>query len=121
MPIKSSYGKDPIISNLIPLSKEFNVPIAPVGTAFRLFQERYPNISLFTSDNKHPSPVGTYLAACIFYRMITKKNSKGLPRRFTTEDKNGIRPSDPGNNPDVVRRGQFYFDLWKRPNLPIHR
>ena len=89
MPIKSSYGKDPIISNLIPLSKEFNVPIAPVGTAFRLFQERYPNISLFTSDNKHPSPVGTYLAACIFYRMITKKNSKGLPRRFTTEDKNG--------------------------------
>ena len=78
MPIKSSYGKDPIISNLIPLSKEFNVPIAPVGTAFRLFQERYPNISLFTSDNKHPSPVGTYLAACIFYRMITKKTLKGF-------------------------------------------
>ena len=89
IPYKNSYGKDPIIDNLKPISTKYNIPIAPVGTAFRLFQKSFPEISLYTSDNKHPSPVGSYLAACIFYRVITGKKTKGLPRRFTTKDKDG--------------------------------
>ena len=89
IPYKNSYGKDPIIDNLKPISRKYNTPIAPVGTAFRLFQKSFPGISLYTSDNKHPSPVGSYLAACIFYRVITGEKTKGLPRRFTTKDKDG--------------------------------
>ena len=61
----------------------------PVGTAFRLFQQKHPNISLFTSDNKHPSPVGVYLAACVFLKTFTGITPIGLYRRFDRKDEYG--------------------------------
>ena len=85
---KGYNGIDPIQHALKPLSSQ-NVTLVPVGTAFRLFQAEYPEISLYTSDNKHPSPVGTYLAACVFLKVLTGKSPKGLYRRFDRKDKNG--------------------------------
>ena len=63
--------------------------MAPVGTAFRLFQENHPEISVFTSDNKHPSAVGTYLAACVFLKMLTGESPLGLERRYERKDEYG--------------------------------
>ena len=85
---KAYDGIDPIQHALKPLSAD-NVTLIPVGTAFRLFQAEYPEISLYTSDNKHPSPVGTYLAACVFLKVLTGKSPKGLYRRFDRNDENG--------------------------------
>ena len=85
---KSYPGIDPIQEALKPLVSE-NITVVPVGTAFRLFQKEYPNISLFTSDNKHPSPVGVYLASCVFLKALTGFSSKGLYRRFDRKDENG--------------------------------
>ena len=85
---KGYNGIDPIQYALKPLSSQ-NVTLVPVGTAFRLFQAEYPEISLYTSDNKHPSPVGTYLAACVFLKVLTGKSPKGLYRRFDRKDENG--------------------------------
>jgi hypothetical protein len=84
---KGYNGIDPIQYALKPLSSQ-NVTLVPVGTAFRLFQAEYPEISLYTSDNKHPSPVGTYLAACVFLKVLTGKSPKGLYRRFDRKDEN---------------------------------
>ena len=81
-------GIDPIQEALKPLVSE-GVRLVPVGSAFRLFQKEYPNISLFTSDNKHPSPVGVYLASCVFLKALTGVSSKGLYRRFDRKDENG--------------------------------
>ena len=81
-------GIDPIQYALKPILSD-NVTLVPVGTAFRLFQAQYPEISLYTSDNKHPSPVGTYLAACVFLKVLTGKSPKGLYRRFDRKDENG--------------------------------
>lgn len=50
----------------------------PVGNAFALSTAEYPEIDLYTADDYHPSPCGTYLAACLFYRAITGKSSAGL-------------------------------------------
>jgi len=86
---KTFKGIDPIQYALKPIADQTNSKIAPVGTAFRLFQERYPEISVFTSDNKHPSAVGTYLAACVFFKMITGESPLGLERRYERKDEYG--------------------------------
>ena len=86
---KSFKGIDPIQYALKPIAEKTNSKLAPVGTAFRIFQERHPEISVFTSDNKHPSPVGTYLAACVFFKMITGESPLGLERRYERKDEYG--------------------------------
>jgi len=86
---KTFKGIDPIQYALKPIADHTNSKIAPVGTAFRLFQEKHPEISVFTSDNKHPSAVGTYLAACVFFKMITGESPLGLDRRYERKDEYG--------------------------------
>ena len=81
-------GIDPIQEALKPLESK-KIRIVPVGTAFRLFQKEHPNISLFTSDNKHPSPVGVYLAACVFLKTLTGVAPDRLYRRFDRKDESG--------------------------------
>ena len=86
-PEKYKY-QDPIQRALKPLIKD-GVSLVPVGTAFRLFQDEFPNAKIFTSDNKHPSPIGTYLTACVFLKALTNVSSKGLYRRYDRKDENG--------------------------------
>ena len=86
---KSFIGADPIQHVLRPIADQTNSRMAPVGTAFRLFQEKHPEISVFTSDNKHPSAVGTYLAACVFFKMLTGQSPTGLERRYERKDEYG--------------------------------
>ena len=86
---KSFIGVDPIQYVLKPIADQTNSKIAPVGTAFRLFQQKYPEIPIFTSDNKHPSAIGTYLAACVFFKMLTGESPLGLERRYERKDEYG--------------------------------
>jgi hypothetical protein len=86
---KSFIGVDPIQEALRPISIKTGSRIAPVGTAFRLFQKEHPEISIYTSDNKHPSAVGTYLAACVFFKMMTGESPLGLERRYERKDEYG--------------------------------
>ena len=86
---KKYEGSDPIQNSLKSITKKTNSRMAPVGTAFRLFQKTHPSIPIFTSDNKHPSAVGTYLAACVFFKMITGESPIGLERRFERKDEFG--------------------------------
>ena len=45
--------------------------VAPVGEAFRLSRAAHPEIELYSADGSHPSVEGTYLAACVFYHVLT--------------------------------------------------
>jgi hypothetical protein len=38
----------------------------PAGTAFRIAEERYPEMNMYHPDCYHPSPRGSYLVACLF-------------------------------------------------------
>lgn len=51
--------------------------VAPVGMAFKYVNDNYPEINLYVEDNSHPSPQGTYLAACVFYASIFKDSPQG--------------------------------------------
>ena len=71
------------------ISRLYQAIYVPVGNAFKYLEESYPEINLYMDDNKHPSPNATYLAACVFYAMITGENPIGLPRRFEGQNIDG--------------------------------
>lgn len=52
--------------------------LIPVGEAFRSYRAGHGDGSLFT-DNRHPNPAGTYLAACCFYRVLFSADPCRLP------------------------------------------
>ena len=85
---KKYKGLDPVELALMPLINN-EVVLAPVGTAFRLFQSEFPESKIFTSDSKHPSPIGSYLAACVFLKALTGESPKGLYRRYDRKDEKG--------------------------------
>ena len=47
-----------------------NGTLVPVGDAFRLAKETCPQIELYAADCYHPSPAGSYLAACVFVALL---------------------------------------------------
>jgi len=50
--------------------------LAPVGEAWQTVRQTHPEIPLY-GDDRHPSPEGTYLAACVFYETLFKKDVAG--------------------------------------------
>jgi hypothetical protein len=57
--------------------------VAPVGIAWSQVRQQNPSIELFFTDGSHPSPAGTYLAACTFYAAIFHASPVGLPAKIT--------------------------------------
>ena len=52
--------------------------VAPVGEAWRIARHEYPGIGLYLGDGSHPSPAGSYLAACVFYAIVFDESPVGL-------------------------------------------
>ena len=52
--------------------------VSPVGQAFKYARIADSTINLYVSDNSHPSPAGTYLAACTFYATIFETSPVGI-------------------------------------------
>jgi hypothetical protein len=70
------------------LAAELAAPVAPIGLAWAHALRERPNLDLWDSDGKHPDTAGSYLAACVFYKVLTGRD----PSRssFTA----GLRPAD---------------------------
>lgn len=51
--------------------------VVPVGLAWAEALRREPGLDLWARDGMHPSRLGSYLAACVFYRTLTGRD----PRR----------------------------------------
>lgn len=63
------------------IANELDVPIAHVGmTWFRALQLN-PELRLWQEDGNHPSEMGTYLAACVFYVTFFHESPVGLSYR----------------------------------------
>jgi hypothetical protein len=60
------------------LSGSLGVPVAPVGYTWLHVRLDHPEIALWQDDGSHPSAVGTYLAACVFYAAIFRRSPEGL-------------------------------------------
>ncbi|MBD2212152.1 hypothetical protein H6G27_20090 [Nostoc linckia FACHB-104] len=58
--------------------QEIDAIVAPVGIVWQKVQEQNQNLNLYEPDNSHPSPIGSYVAACVFYATIYGQNPEGL-------------------------------------------
>jgi len=52
--------------------------VIPAGLAFARALKQRPGLVLHAADRRHPSPAGTYLAACTVYAALFKKSPEGL-------------------------------------------
>lgn len=52
--------------------------VAPVGQTWALALTEAPQIDLFAADGSHPSPAGTYLATCVFFRAIAGEDAVAI-------------------------------------------
>ena len=66
------------------LKKEFlraanlnNLLLIPAGEAFDLGNKSHPEINLYTTDNRHPSEEGTYLAASVVFATLFGRSTEG--------------------------------------------
>jgi hypothetical protein len=68
------------------IAKELNARIAPVGPAWQQVQLENPQLNLYYRDGSHPSPIGSYIAACVFYSILSDRTPVGLsPRIYSTQ------------------------------------
>jgi hypothetical protein len=51
--------------------------VAPVGVAWAKALTRRPRLELWARDGTHPSRAGSYLAACVFYALLTRRSPVG--------------------------------------------
>ena len=68
----------------IDLKKEFlsaanlnNLLLIPVGQAFYKFNNSHPDIDLYTSDLRHPSKEGSYMAAAVIFSTLYGRSTFG--------------------------------------------
>jgi hypothetical protein len=68
------------------LGAELGAQVAPAGLAWAEALRREPSLDLWAGDGQHPSRLGSYLAACVFYAMLSGREP--IRSRFTA----GIQP-----------------------------
>src|SRR5262249_48680158 len=60
------------------IGRELGATVAPVGTAWQHLLRRHDQPSLYDKDGSHPSPAGSYLAACIFLAVLFRVSPVGI-------------------------------------------
>lgn len=63
-----------IATNYIAIADELDSLVIPAGISFMRCVQLYPDIELWDQDGQHPSPEGTYLAACTAYAVIFQES-----------------------------------------------
>jgi hypothetical protein len=61
------------------LAHELGVILAPVGSAWRWAHAKRPDLPLWAADGYHPGLHGSYLAACVFYRVLYDRSALDNP------------------------------------------
>lgn len=109
-------GMDSVLNkNYRQMGVDNNADVSPVGAVWHYIRDNHPNIDLYATDGSHPSPEGSYAAACAFYSMIFKKDPTQINFDFS------LSPT----TADTIRKAAkaIVFDslnIWKIPDvLPI--
>ncbi len=71
--------QDELAEAFLSIAEELKVRVAPVGLAWKEAFRKLPGIVLHDKDGSHPNPLGTYLAACVFYATLFGSSAVGLP------------------------------------------
>jgi hypothetical protein len=60
------------------IGKEVGAIVVPVGLAWQKFLAKHDRPLLYDRDQSHPSPAGSYFAACVFLSNLLKINPVGI-------------------------------------------
>ncbi|WOO41487.1 hypothetical protein [Rubellicoccus peritrichatus] len=88
-----------------------DIKVAPVGLAFESWMKEHPAVPLHVHDNSHPSPEGSYLAACVIYATLTGKSPVGMPN--VIEGANWVTGGQHLAFIDPARAAQLQETAWK--------
>jgi hypothetical protein len=69
---------EPLNKAYTQMGRQLGALVAPVGLAYVASLKSDPAIPLYIEDGSHPTPQGTYLAACVFYATLTGRSPVGL-------------------------------------------
>lgn len=64
------------------LAGEHGLTLAPVSRAWHRVLAERPDVELYQPDGSHAAPAGSYLAACVFFAVLTGESPVGLPARI---------------------------------------
>jgi hypothetical protein len=60
------------------IGAELHAIVVPVGEAWKAFLAKHKTPALHDADKSHPSPAGSYLAACVFYSVLYSESPLGI-------------------------------------------
>jgi hypothetical protein len=60
------------------IGRELGATVAPVGRAWQAVLRRHERLVLHDRDLSHPTPAGSYLAACVFLAVLFKESPVGI-------------------------------------------
>lgn len=81
---KDSPDKQPLLTEAYQsIGKELGDTVVPVGLAWQAALKVKPALELHVADKSHPTPAGSYLAACVFYATLFGKSPEGLAGHIT--------------------------------------
>ena len=83
------YMQEKITAEYNRLAEKINAQVVPVGLAWQRARDLRPGFPLYNEDQSHPSALGSYLSACVFYAVLTGESPVGLPNSLTSTDESG--------------------------------
>ena len=76
--LASPESQQAITEAYVSIGKELGATVVPVGRAWEAFLAKNEEPTLHDRDGSHPTPAGTYLAACVFYAVLFEDNPVGI-------------------------------------------
>jgi hypothetical protein len=69
--------QDAITRAVEDIAAEIDARVVPVGPAWQMAASEIPDVPLYVADGSHPSPAGSFLAACVFYVSLYDEHPAG--------------------------------------------
>lgn len=85
-PVCTYQGMDSLLRLRYMMMADSNDAIvSPVGAVWKYLRNNHPEIELYSPDESHPSPAGSYAAACSFYTTFFRKDPTQITYNFSLE------------------------------------
>lgn len=86
-PVCTYEGMDSLLNlRYMMMGYDNNAIVSPVGAVWKYIRTKHPEIELYSSDGSHPSPEGSYAAACTFYSTIFRKDPANITYNFSLDE-----------------------------------
>lgn len=79
--------QDALTATYMKAGSEAKALVAPAGIAWQNAIKADPKLALHAADGSHPTALGTYLTACVFYATLLRRDPTGLPGRLVIDEK----------------------------------